>query len=95
MPGFGFQESALGGKLVRTNGLARAKTKIGMMNPADNMRRMVWPTEHSAVVASRAPPLIPYAIKRAEAKASRQSALSTEGHRSALGLPHVRKARLL
>ena len=39
---FAFQESAMGGKLVRTIGIARARTKIGMMNLVYNMRRLVW-----------------------------------------------------
>jgi len=37
-----FQESAMGGKLVRTIGIARARTRIGMMNLVYNMRRLVW-----------------------------------------------------
>ena len=32
----------MGGKLVRTIGIARARTKIGMMNLVYNMRRLVW-----------------------------------------------------
>ena len=43
---FGFQESAIGGKLVRTIGIARARTKIGMMNLVYNMRRFVWLTRN-------------------------------------------------
>ena len=39
---FAFQESAMGGKLVRTIGIARARTRIGMMNLVYNMRRLVW-----------------------------------------------------
>jgi len=39
---FAFQESAMGGKLVRTIGIARARIKIGMMNLVYNMRRLVW-----------------------------------------------------
>ncbi len=39
---FGFQESAMGSKLVRTIGIARARTKVGMMNLVYNMRRLVW-----------------------------------------------------
>ncbi len=39
---FAFQESAMGGKLVRTIGIARARTKIGMMNLVYNMCRLVW-----------------------------------------------------
>jgi len=37
---FGHQVTAMGGKLVRTIGLARAKAKIGMMNLAYNMSRL-------------------------------------------------------
>ena len=36
---FGFQENSLGGKRVRTLGLARAKIKIGLMNLAYNLCR--------------------------------------------------------
>jgi len=36
---FGDQTNAMGGKLVRTIGLVRAKLKIGMQNLAYNMRR--------------------------------------------------------
>ena len=36
------QQAAMGGKLVRTIGLARAKFKIGMMNLVYNIRRMSW-----------------------------------------------------
>ncbi len=43
---FAFQESAMGGKLVRTIGIARARTKIGMMNLVYNMRRLVWLTRN-------------------------------------------------
>ena len=39
---FGDQENAMGGKFVRTIGIARARVKIGMMNLAYNMRRLVW-----------------------------------------------------
>jgi IS5 family transposase len=38
---FGHQASAMGGKLVRTIGLARARMKIGMQNLAYNMSRFV------------------------------------------------------
>ena len=38
---FGDQENAMGGTLVRTIGLARAKTKIGLKNLAYNMRGLV------------------------------------------------------
>jgi IS5 family transposase len=39
---FGDQENAMGGKFVRTIGMARAAVKIGMMNLVYNMRRLVW-----------------------------------------------------
>jgi transposase, IS5 family len=38
---FGHQENAMGCKIVRTIGMARARFKIGMMNLGYNMRRMV------------------------------------------------------
>lgn len=38
---FGHQASAMGGKLVRTIGLVRAKAKVGMQNLAYNMNRFV------------------------------------------------------
>lgn len=37
---FGAQTKDMGGTLVRTIGIARAKTKIGMKNLAYNMRRL-------------------------------------------------------
>ena len=39
---FADQEAAMGGKFVRTIGMARACVKIGMMNLVYNMRRLVW-----------------------------------------------------
>ena len=38
---FGFQERSMGGKLVRTIGMARARVKIGMMNLVYNMSRLI------------------------------------------------------
>jgi IS5 family transposase len=38
---FGDQQTAMGGKLVRTIGIARARAKIGLMNLVYNMRRLV------------------------------------------------------
>jgi IS5 family transposase len=38
---FGFQERSMGGKFIRTIGLARARTKIGMMNLVYNMNRLI------------------------------------------------------
>jgi IS5 family transposase len=39
---FAFQQSALGGKFIRTIGILRAKTKIGLMNLAYNMKRYLY-----------------------------------------------------
>jgi len=36
---FGFQHNSMGGKLIRTIGLARAKTKIALMNLTYNIMR--------------------------------------------------------
>ena len=44
--------SAMGGKMVRTIGIARARAKIGMANLAYNMKRYVW-LEQSATEAIR------------------------------------------
>ena len=38
---FAEQENAMGGKIVRTIGMVRARVKIGMMNLVYNMRRLV------------------------------------------------------
>jgi IS5 family transposase len=38
---FGHQHSSMGGKIVRTIGIARARFKIGMMNLGYNIRRLV------------------------------------------------------
>jgi len=38
---FGDQHNAMGGKFVRTIGMARARAKIGLMNLVYNMRRLV------------------------------------------------------
>lgn len=38
---FGFQERSMGGKLIRTVGMTRAKMKIGMMNLVYNMKRFI------------------------------------------------------
>lgn len=43
---FGFQENSLGGKFIRTIGLARAKTKISLMNLSYNMKRFVSLERH-------------------------------------------------
>jgi len=39
---FGYQENSMGGKLIRTIGLARARAKIGLMNLGYNMKRLVY-----------------------------------------------------
>ena len=39
---FAFQHSALAGKFIRTVGILRAKTKIGLMNLAYNMKRYLY-----------------------------------------------------
>lgn len=39
---FGYQENSMGGKLIRTIGLARAGAKIGLMNLGYNMKRLVY-----------------------------------------------------
>src|SRR5881296_2474733 len=38
---FGQQQNSMGGKIVRTIGIARARFKIGMMNLGYNIRRLV------------------------------------------------------
>ena len=38
---FGHQQSSMGGKIVRSIGIARARFKIGMMNLGYNIRRLV------------------------------------------------------
>ncbi len=38
---FGFQQRSMGGKLIRTVGMARAKTKTGMLNLVYNMKRFI------------------------------------------------------
>ena len=48
---FGDFVTTMGGKLVRTIGIACARTKIGMTNLAYNMKRYVW-LERSAVEAA-------------------------------------------
>lgn len=39
---FGYQQNSMGGKLIRTIGLARASAKIGLMNLGYNMKRLVY-----------------------------------------------------
>jgi hypothetical protein len=38
---FGHQQGSMGGKIVRTIGIVRARFKIGMMNLGYNIRRLV------------------------------------------------------
>lgn len=49
---FGHMVNAMGGKLVRTIGIARARTKIGMQNLAYNMQRFVYLRRARAGVAA-------------------------------------------
>lgn len=39
---FGFQENSFGGKFIRSIGLIRARARIGLMNLAYNMRRLIF-----------------------------------------------------
>lgn len=48
---FGHQENSMGGKIVRTIGIARARAKIGMMNLVYNMRRLVQLEQMAAAPA--------------------------------------------
>jgi transposase, IS5 family len=38
---FGAQQNSVGGRIVRTIGIVRARAKIGLQNLAYNMRRLV------------------------------------------------------
>ena len=49
---FGHQQNSMGGKIVRTIGIARARFKIGMMNLGYNIRRLVQLERLAAVPAS-------------------------------------------
>lgn len=42
---FGFQQNSMGGKLIRTIGLARAEVKIGLMNLTYNLMRYLQLTK--------------------------------------------------
>src|SRR6266508_2683247 len=48
---FGHQQNSMGGKIVRTIGIARARFKIGMMNLGYNIRRLVQLERVAAVPA--------------------------------------------
>src|SRR5881396_4156950 len=48
---FGHQQNSMGGKIVRTIGIARARFKIGMMNLGYNIRRLVQLKRLAAVPA--------------------------------------------
>jgi transposase, IS5 family len=48
---FGHQHNSMGGKIVRTIGMARARFKIGMMNLGYNMRRLVQLERVAAALA--------------------------------------------
>lgn len=49
------QQEAMGGMMVRTIGIVRARIKIGMMNLVYNLRRLAWMKEHK-------PPAVRYAV---------------------------------
>jgi IS5 family transposase len=51
---FGQQQSSMGGKIVRTIGIVRARFKIGMMNLGYNIRRLPTPAiaERTSVMRS-------------------------------------------
>jgi IS5 family transposase len=51
---FGYQENSMGGKLIRTIGLLRAKAKIGLMNLGYNMMRFTQLQRRHRVRASYA-----------------------------------------
>ncbi len=48
---FGHQVNAMGGKLVRTIGIVRARMKIGMQNLAYNMQRYTCLERHKGAMA--------------------------------------------
>ena len=48
---FGHQQSSMGGKIVRTIGIVRARFKIGMMNLGYNIRRLVQLERVAAALA--------------------------------------------
>ena len=48
---FGQQQNSMGGKIVRTIGIVRARFKIGMMNLGYNIRRLVQLERMAAVPA--------------------------------------------
>ena len=50
---FGYQENSMGGKFIRTIGLARARAKIGLMNLGYNMKRLAYlERQQGRIVAS-------------------------------------------
>jgi IS5 family transposase len=49
---FGFQQNSLGGKFIRTIGILRARTKIGLRNLAYNMKRYVYLTKNKPALAT-------------------------------------------
>jgi IS5 family transposase len=51
---FGFQQNSLGGKLIRTIGLARARVKIGLRNLSYNLMRYLQITKHRSGVPAAA-----------------------------------------
>src|SRR5205823_4085110 len=57
---FGAQESSVGGRIVRTIGIVRARTKIGLQNLAYNIRRLVT-LDRMAAALRRSLPAAPHA----------------------------------
>ena len=51
---FGFQQNSMGGKLIRTIGLARAEVKIGLMNMTYNLMRYLQLTKRRESVPAAA-----------------------------------------
>src|SRR3954464_1371592 len=53
---FGAQQSSMGGRIVRTIGIVRARAKIGLQNLAYNMRRLVTLDRMAAAWGGVCPP---------------------------------------
>jgi len=53
---FESQQSAPGGRIVRTIGMVRARAKIGLQNLAYNIRRLVTPRHEGRGVVCNVPP---------------------------------------
>jgi hypothetical protein len=60
---FGQQQNSMGGKIVRTIGIVRARFKIGMMNLSYNIRRLVQLERRVRVASCKGPRCRPQASK--------------------------------